>query len=191
MAINLSKGQRIDVGLSQLKVGLGWDPNTLTGNDFDLDVSVFMLNERKKIPAEPYFVFYGNPESPDESVKHSGDERSGQASEGGDDESVLVDLDKVNSSITELLFIVTIHDFEARKQNFGQVRNAYIRICDRQNNDSEIAKYELDEDFSVESAVEFGRLYKRESKWRFEASGIGHKQDLAYFVTQYSKNIEV
>lgn len=184
MAINLTKGQRIEIGLSKVGIGLGWDPNEGTGFDFDLDASAFMLGENKKISKDEFFVFYNNPLSPDQAVESSGDDTTGGSSDG-DDETLTVDLSKVDPKIQEIIFTVTIHDFEARKQNFGQVRNSFIRIYNAQTNE-EIAKYELDEDFSVETAVEFGRLYKRGSEWKFEAMGIGYKGGLDYFVKKYA-----
>lgn len=187
--INLRKGQRIDVGLTKISVGLGWHPNIGTGDDFDLDASAFMLNASKIIPSAQFFVFYGNPDSPDGALHHTGDDLTGGNSEEGDDEVIEVDLSKVSNKITEILFVVSIYEYEERRQSFGQVRNAYIRIVDDLSG-NEIAKYELDEDFSIESAVEFGRLYRRDDKWKFEASGIGYKQDLAFFVKKYSTNIQ-
>lgn len=183
MAINLTKGQRIEIGLSKVGVGLGWDPNESTGFDFDLDASAFMLGDNKKLPTDDFFVFYNNPKSPDGSVESSGDDLTGGNSDG-DDETVTVDLTRVDPKIQEIVFTVTIHDYETRKQNFGQVRNSFIRIYNAQTNE-EIAKYELDEDFSVETAVEFGRLYKRNGEWKFEAMGIGYKGGLEYFVNKF------
>lgn len=183
--INLRKGQRIDVGLAKISVGLGWHPNMGTGADFDLDASAFMLNANKKIPSAGFFIFYNNLDSPDGALHHTGDDPTGGNSEEGDDEVIEVDLDNVSHNIAEILFVVSIHEYEQRRQSFGQVRNAYIRIVDNLSG-NEIAKYELDEDFSIESAVEFGRLYRRDDKWKFEASGIGYKQDLAFFVNKYS-----
>ncbi|HIB8180232.1 TerD family protein [Elizabethkingia anophelis] len=184
MAINLQKGQRIDIGLNKLTIGLGWDPNEGTGFDFDLDASAFMLNRERKIPMEPYFVFYGNTTSPDGALYHTGDDPTGGNSADGDDESIQVDLSKVSPDINEILFVVTIHESGERNQNYGQVRNSYIRIVD-ENTGQEVAKYELGEDFSIETAVEFGRLYKRNEQWKFEASGIGYKEDLAFFLSKY------
>ncbi len=201
MAINLQKGQKIDIGLSRITVGLGWDPNEGTGQKFDLDVSAFMIDTNKKLLSEQHFIFYnnlcgnGHGPNPEQCQKsncapglfgliHTGDDPDGQSSDGDDDEAIKIDLNKVGNDVQEIPFIVTIADFETRKQNFGQVRNSYIRIVD-ENNGEEVAKYELDEDFSIETAVEFGRLYKREGKWKFEASGIGYKEDLAYFVSKY------
>jgi tellurium resistance protein TerD len=226
MAINLIKGQRIEIGLSKVGVGLGWDPNEGTGYDFDLDASAFMLGANKKIPKDEFFVFYNSelrvlpinlmkfeafdvskypsytneegkyvsseehwrektrPISPDFAVCGSFDDKSGSESDGGDDETININLSKIYPQIAEIILTVTIHDFEARKQNFGQVRNSYIRIFNDING-SEIAKFELDEDFSVETAVEFGRLYKKNGEWKFEAMGIGYKGGLQYFCDKY------
>jgi tellurium resistance protein TerD len=186
MAINLQKGQKIDIGLTKITVGLGWKPNEGTGYDFDLDASAIMIDSKRLIPSEPFFVFYGNTDSPDGALHHTGDDPTGGNSEEGDDESIEVDLSKVDNRINEILFVVTIHDFEKRKQNFGQVRDSYIRIVD-DSNGQEIAKYELGEDFSIETGIEFGRLYKKDGKWKFEASGIGYKEDLAFFLSKYFK----
>lgn len=182
--INLQKGQKIDIGLTKMTIGLGWDPNEGTGNDFDLDASAFMIDGRRQIPSEPFFVFYGNTDSPDTALKHTGDDPTGGNSADGDDESIMVDLSKVDPRIEEILFVVTIHEAQARKQNFGQVRNSYIRIVNDATG-QEVAKYELGEDFSIETGVEFGRLYKRNNAWKFEASGIGYREDLAFFLSKY------
>jgi len=186
MAINLQKGQKIDIGLSKISVGLGWNPNEGTGYDFDLDASAFMINANRLIPDDAFFVFYGNTDSPDGALHHTGDDPTGGNSADGDDETIQIDLAKVDNSVNEILFVVTIHEAVARRQNFGQVRNSYIRIVDESTN-QEIAKYELGEDFSIETGVEFGRLYRREGKWKFEASGIGYKEDLAFFLSKYFK----
>ncbi len=184
MAINLQKGQRIDIGLSKMTIGLGWDPNEGTGYDFDLDASAIMIDSQRKLVSEDYFVFYNNLNSPDGALTHTGDDPSGKNSDGDDDESIMIDLDKVDSKVEEILFVVTIEDFERRRQNFGQIRNSYIRIVD-QNTNQEIAKYELDEDFSIETGIEFGRLYKKGGSWKFEASGIGYRADLGFFLEKY------
>jgi tellurium resistance protein TerD len=186
MAINLQKGQKIDIGLSKISVGLGWNPNEGTGYDFDLDASAFMIDSTRQIPGEGYFIFYGNTDSPDGALHHTGDDPTGGNSAGGDDETIQVNLSSVHADIKEILFVVTIHDAVARKQNYGQVRDSYIRIVD-DSTGQEIAKYELGEDFSIETGVEFGRLYLREGKWKFEASGIGYREDLAYFLSKYYK----
>ena len=182
--INLQKGQRIEIGLSKVGVGLGWDPNQSTGYDFDLDASAFMLGENGKLPQDEFFVFYNNPLSPDQAVESSGDDMTGGNSDGGDDETLSVDLTKIDARMKEIIFTVTIHKAEERRQNFGQVRNSYIRIYNAVS-DEEIARYDLDEDFSVETAVEFGRLYKRNGEWKFEAVGQGYKGGLQFFVDKY------
>lgn len=200
MAINLQKGQKINIGLSKLTVGLGWDPNEGTGHDFDLDASAFILNGDRKLSKESHFIFYNNlcglghnENNPCEKngcttgeygIRHTGDDPNGKSSDGDDDEALMVDLDLLPDEASEVLFVVTIEEYEARKQNFGQVRNSYIRIVDESTGEV-VAKYELDEDFSIETAVEFGRLYKRDGGWKFEASGIGYKEDLGYFVGKY------
>ena len=185
--INLEKGQRIsmDKGLTLEGVGLGWDPNEGTGYDFDLDASAFMLGESGRIPTDEYFVFYNNQKSPDGSVESTGDDLTGGNSDGGDDETINVDLSKVDPKIQEIVFTATIYKAEERRQNFGQVRNSYIRIYDAKTN-AEIARYDLDEDFSIETAVEFGRLYRRGDEWKFEAMGIGNKGGLQSLVNKYA-----
>jgi tellurium resistance protein TerD len=184
MAINLQKGERADLALPKFTIGLGWDVNeSHSGSEFDLDASVFMLGNNRKIPADEYFVFYNNLESPDKSVKHSGDNRTGAGD--GDDETLTVDLSVINPAIQELCVVVTIHDAANRKQNFGQVRNSFIRIYDA-NSNQEILRYELGEDFSIETAVEFGRIYKRDNKWRFEAVGAGQRGGLQEYVDRYA-----
>lgn len=186
MAINLQKGQKIDIGLSQVIVGLGWDPNESgSGTEYDLDVSAFMLNAKKKLPDDGFFVFYNNLSSPDGSVISAGDDTSGRNSGDGDDETIAVNLGKVSPQIEEILFAATIHEAQARKQNFGQVRNSYIRVCDAKNGE-EICKYELGEDFSIETGIEFGRLYKRNGAWRFEAIGTGTSGGLEAFLNKYN-----
>ena len=131
-------------------------------------------------------LFFFFLESTDGSARYTGDDPTGGNSDIGDDESIQIDLSKIDSRINEILFVVTIDKFEERRQNFGQVRNSYIRIVD-DNNGNEVAKYELEEDFSVETGIEFGRLYKRNGQWKFEASGIGYKEDLAFFLSKYYK----
>jgi len=185
MAINLHKGQRIEVGLKRVGVGLGWDPNpTASGSPYDLDATAFLIGGNRKLPSDEYFVFYGNRRSPDGAVESSGDDTTGGNSDG-DDETLLVHLDKVSAQVQEIIFCVSIHDFAERRQNFGQVRNSFVRLYDLQTQE-EIAKYELDEDFSVETAVEFGRIYRRDQAWRFEALGIGYRDGLKELVDKYS-----
>ena len=185
MAIDLTKGQRVDLGLQKAGIGLGWAANEGSGYEFDLDASAFLLGANGKIPSDEHFVFYNNLKSPDGSVESSGDEKEGGS--GGDDETLTVDIPKIGPKVEEIIIVVTIHDAETRRQNFGQVRNSYIRIYDASvGEDEEICKYELDEDFSIETAVEFGRLYKRNGAWKFEAVGRGFQGGLQYFVNKYA-----
>ena len=184
MAINLQKGQRESITAPKFTIGLGWDTNSsTTGTDFDLDASLFILGENKKLLTDEHLVFYNNLVSPDGSVEHTGDNLTGDGD--GDDEQILVDLSKIDPNATEICIVVTIHDAEKRKQNFGQVRNSFVRIFDAATN-TEILKYELEEDFSIETAVEFGRLYKREGKWKFEAVGFGMKGGLEDYLKKYN-----
>lgn len=184
MGINLEKGQRVNVDQPKFTIGLGWDVNaTSTGEDFDLDASVFILNENKKLLSDNHFVFYNNLKSPSGAVAHTGDNRTGEGD--GDDESIQVDLSLIEPNVSEICIVVTIHDAEARRQNFGQVRNAFVRIYD-ENTKTEILKYELDEDFSIETAVEFGRIYKRNNEWKFEAIGTGQRGGLAEYLQKYN-----
>ena len=183
MAINLQKGQRESLNAPKFTIGLGWDTNSSsTGGAFDLDASIFVLGENKKLLSDSHFVFYNNLKSPDGSVEHTGDNLTGDGD--GDDEQVKIDLSKVDTAAAEICVVVTIHDAEARKQNFGQVRNSFIRIFD--SNNAEILKYELEEDFSIETAVEFGRIYKRNNEWKFEAVGMGMKGGLEDFLKKYN-----
>ncbi len=186
--INLEKGQRINLeeSLHFVGVGLGWKPNEGTGADFDLDASAFMVNANGKLPNDNYFVFYGNQTSPDGAVQSEGDNKIGGGN--GDDETLKVDLQKVNPNIQEIIFTVTIYESNARHQNFGQVRNAYIRIYNDETNE-EIARYDLDEDFSIETAVEFGRIYRKNGIWKFEAMGYGYKHGLARLVEKYGSSV--
>lgn len=196
--INLRKGDKVAVGFTNITVGLGWEPNEGTGGTFDLDVSAIMINSSRKIPSANHFIFYnnycGNGHGRDNPCQncgtgkygliHTGDDPGGENSDGGDDESIIIDLNKVPSEIQEILFVVTIDDAINKKQNFGQVRDSYIRLVDN-NNGTEVMKYELGEDFSIETGIEFGRLYRRNNEWKFDASGIGYKEDLNFFVSKY------
>ena len=142
-----------------------------------------MLGENKKLLSDGHFIFYNNLSSPDGAVVHTGDNLTGDGD--GDDEQVNVDLGKIDNNASEICIVVTIHDAEVRKQNFGQVRNSFIRIFDT-NTNQEILKYELDEDFSIETAVEFGRIYKRNNEWKFEAVGMGMKGGLQDYLNKYN-----
>lgn len=185
--INLRKGDKVAVGFTNITVGLGWEPNEGTGAEFDLDVSAILIDANRKIPSKDYFVFFNNLKSPDGSVTHTGDDPDGKSSDGDDDESLIIDLTKINSNIQEILFVVTINDAVQNKQNFGQVRDSYIRLVDN-NNGNEVMKYELGEDFSIETGIEFGRLYRRNNEWKFDASGVGYKEDLKFFIDKYLPN---
>ena len=183
MAINLEKGQRQAIGAPKFTVGLGWDSNSSsTGESFDLDASIFLVGANGKIPTDNHFVYYNNLKSPDGSVIHTGDNTTGDGD--GDDEKIAIDLSKASADVNEISFVVTIHQADTRKQNFGQVRNSFIRILDETN--TELVKYELDEDFSIETAVEFGRLYKRNNEWKFEAVGVGMKGGLQDYLNKYN-----
>ncbi|MCX2485882.1 TerD family protein [Pedobacter sp. MR2016-24] len=183
MAINLQKGQRENIDAPKFTIGLGWDTNSSsTGSAFDLDASLFILGDNKKIITDEHFIFYNNLVSPDGAVEHTGDNLTGDGD--GDDEQVKIDLSRIDAKVSEICVVVTIHEAEARRQNFGQVRNSFIRIFDTVSN-QEILKYELEEDFSIETAVEFGRIYKREGKWKFEAVGVGMKGGLQDYLNKY------
>lgn len=189
MSISLKKGGRINLSkdapnLSNMTVGLGWDANVSdTGSAADLDVSIFLVNADGKTSDDKDFVFYNNLTSADSSVVHTGDNTTGEGD--GDDEKIKVSLPKVGDNVQEIIFVVTIHDAEARKQSFGQVSNSFIRILD-DNDGSEVLKYELDEDYSSETAIEFGKLYKRDNSWRFQAVGTGFDAGLQSFVDKYT-----
>ena len=184
MSINLQKGQREAINAPKFTIGLGWDTNSsTTGAGFDLDASVFILGENKKILSDSHFVFYNNLKTPDGAVEHTGDNLTGDGD--GDDEQIKVDLSKIDANATEICIVVTIHEADIRKQNFGQVRNSFVRVFDSSTN-ADILKYELEEDFSVETAVEFGRIYKRNNEWKFEAVGMGMKGGLQDFLTKYN-----
>lgn len=183
MAINLEKGQRQNIAAPKFTVGLGWDTNnSATGEAFDLDASIFILGANGKLVSDSHFVFYNNLTSPDGAVEHTGDNLTGAGD--GDDEKIIVDLARISPDVAEITFVVTIHQAGERRQNFGQIRNSFIRIVD--TNNTELVKYELDEDFSIETAVEFGRLYKRNNEWKFEAVGSGLKGGLQDFLTKYN-----
>ncbi|MCX7922572.1 MAG: TerD family protein [Clostridia bacterium] len=181
MPISLQKGQKVDLtkgnpGLSKIVVGLGWDTNRYDGrHPFDLDATVFMLNESGKVNTDNDFIFYNNPKDAAGSVVHVGDNLTGEGD--GDDEQVKVDLKKVPANISKIAFTVTIHEAAARAQNFGQISNAYIRIFNEQTKE-ELIVYDLDEDFSIETAVIVGELYRHGSEWKFSAVGSGFQGGL-------------
>jgi tellurium resistance protein TerD len=184
MSINLQKGQRETINAPKFTIGLGWDVNSSsTGAAFDLDASVFVLGENKKLLGDAYFIYFNNLKAPDGSVEHTGDNLTGAGD--GDDEQIKIDLSKIDPKATELCIVVTIYDADGRRQNFGQVRNSFVRVFDAATN-ANILKYELEEDFSIETAVEFGRIYKRNDDWKFEAIGSGMKGGLQDYVTKYN-----
>jgi tellurium resistance protein TerD len=188
MPINLSKGQKVDLtktnpGLKKIMVGLGWDVNAFdSGAAFDLDAAAFMVGENGKCPTEKEFVFYGNLEHQSGSVKHMGDNLTGEGD--GDDEQVLVDLEQIPANVSRIAFTVTIYDAETRRQNFGQVSNAFIRIVD-ENTGVELIRYDLGEDFSIETAVVVGELYRHNGEWKFNAIGSGFQGGLAALCGHY------
>lgn len=192
MAISLSKGEKVSLtkeapGLNNILVGLGWDTNKYDGGfDFDLDASVFLLGEDKKVTGEGDFIFFNNKKHSSGSVEHMGDNRTGDGD--GDDEVVKVDLSKVPSNIHRIAFTVTIYDAITRHQNFGQVENAYIRIVNPDTNE-EIIRYDLGEDFSVENAVVVGELYGYNNEWKFNAIGSGFENNLAGLCNNFGINI--
>lgn len=192
MAVNLSKGQKVDLtksnpGLSNLIVGLGWDINKYDGGfNFDLDAAAFLLDNSGKVSDDADFVFYNNKEHSSGSVIHSGDNLTGEGE--GDDETLKVDLSKVPESITKIDFTVTINDAEARNQNFGQVSNAYIRIVNEENGE-ELIRYDLGEDYSVETAVIVGELYRNSGEWKFNAIGSGFQGGLSALCGNFGVNV--
>ncbi len=182
MAISLQKGQKVDLtktnpGLTKVIVGLGWDVNKYDGGkDFDLDASAFILNAQGKTTNESDFVFYNNPKSSDGSVIHKGDNRTGAGD--GDDEQINVDLALVAAGSHKIAFAITINDAQARNQNFGQVSNAYVRVLNEATNE-ELIRYDLGEDFSVETAIVVGEFYRNNNEWKFNANGSGYQNGLA------------
>jgi tellurium resistance protein TerD len=192
MAVSLAKGERVSLnkeapGLNHIHVGLGWDANASdTGNTYDLDASVFLLGSDGKVVSDSHFIFYNNKTSPCGAVVHQGDNTTGVGD--GDDEVVLIELNKVASDVDKIIFTVTINDAEKNNQNFGQINNALIRIVNLDGN-KEITKFELDEDYSSETAINFGELYRKDGGWSFKAVGDGFKDGLAGFCKIYGVNI--
>ncbi|MEG4216139.1 pentapeptide repeat-containing protein [Microcoleus sp. Pol14C6] len=186
MSIELTKGERFNLSkespnFSKIAIALGWQVRQ-TAQNCDIDASVFMLAADGRIPDEKYFVFYNNLTSPDGAVRHSGDSRKGQID--GDDETVYLDLSKINAAIQEIVFVVTIHEGQEKNQSFSQVENAFIRLYNSETL-SELVRYNLNQIFSQETALEFGRLYKKNGEWRFQAVGQGYNAGLQSFVDKY------
>lgn len=191
MAITLQKGGNVNLskeapGLNKVIIGLGWDPRATDGSAFDLDGSAFLLKADGKVRADADFIFYNNLKSTDGSVKHNGDNTTGAGD--GDDETLTVDLAAVPADIDKLSFCVTIHDADARKQNFGQVGKAFIR-CMNANGNAELARYDLSEDGSVETAMIFGELYRAGAEWKFKAIGQGFKGGLGPLAKSFGVNV--
>jgi len=188
MAINLSKGQKISLekeapGLRKVVIGLGWDvKKTDTGHDFDLDTSCLLLGENNKLISDKHMVFYNNTKSPDGAVEHTGDNRTGVGE--GDDEQIIVDLNKVSPYVNKILFVVTIYDAENRRQNFGQVSNAYVRLLNEENGQV-IARYDLSEDYSTETAMLMAELYRHNNEWKMSAIGNGYAGGLQAVLNNY------
>ena len=191
MGLTLQKGGNFSLdktapGMVKMEVGLGWASRATDGADFDLDASAFLLNESGKVRGEHDFIFYNQLKSSCGSVEHTGDELAGGS--GGDDETLLVDLSKFPQDIQKVVFGVTIHDAEARRQNFGLVQNAYIRIVDSTSKE-EVVRFDLTEDYSTETAMIFGELYRRGSEWKFRALGQGFAGGLRVMANQFGINV--
>ncbi len=192
MSINLSKGQKVDLtkgnpGLKNIMVGLGWDVNAFdSGADFDLDAAAFLLGADGKCPTDKEFVFYGNLSHASGAVTHMGDNLTGEGD--GDDEQIQIDLSKVPADIEKIAFTVTIYDAETRNQNFGQVSNSFIRLVD-ESNGAELIRYDLGEDFSIETAVVVGELYRNNGEWKFNAIGSGFQGGLAALCGHYGIDV--
>ncbi|HCT3748818.1 TPA: TerD family protein [Klebsiella aerogenes] len=190
MSVSLSKGGNVslsksDPSMKNVLVGLGWDVRTTDGQDFDLDASAFLLSETGKVRSDSDFIFYNNLKSADGSVTHTGDNRTGEGD--GDDESLIIKLDMIPANVAKIVFVVTIHDAQMRRQSFGQVSGAFIRLV---NNDSqlEVARYDLTEDASSKTAMLFGELYRHNGEWKFRAVGQGYAGGLSSVCAQYGIN---
>lgn len=193
MPVSLQKGQKVSLtkgnpGLTNVVIGLGWDVNQYdTGGDFDLDACAFLLADNGRVTRSEDFVFFGNLTHPSGSVQHLGDNKTGVGD--GDDENIRIDLTRVPENITKIAFTVTIYEPEQRRQNFGQVNNAFIRIYNEQTGE-ELLRYDLGEDFSIETAAVFGELYKNNGEWKFNAIGSGFQGGLAALCANYGVEVE-
>jgi len=191
VTVSLTKGGNVSLtkvapGLTAVRVGLGWDVRTTTGADFDLDASALLVDGGGKVPSDAHFVFFNNLTSPEGSVRHLGDNLTGAGA--GDDEQVLVDLAKVPADVDKVVFPVSIYDADGRGQNFGQVRNAFIRIVNEAD-DVELARYDLSEDASTETAMVFGEVYRNGGEWKFRAVGQGYASGLAGIARDFGVNL--
>ncbi|MCY6355644.1 TerD family protein [Clostridium sp. ZS2-4] len=192
MAVSLTKGQKVDLtktnpGLTKVIIGLGWDTNKYDGgNDFDLDTAAFLVGADGKVISDGDFIFYNNLKHSSESVIHLGDNRTGDGE--GDDEQIKIELNKVPDQIQKIAFTATIHEAEARGQNFGQVSNAFIRIFNEETNE-ELIRYDLSEDYSIETAIVVGELYRHNGEWKFTAVGSGFQGGLGALCGNFGINI--
>ena len=191
MGINLQKGGNVNLSkeapdMKKMLIGLGWDARSTDGADFDLDASAFMLNAQGKVRSDADFIFYNQLKSADGSVEHTGDNRTGAGE--GDDEAINIDLSRVPADVDKIAICVTIHEARERQQNFGQVSSAYIR-CVNLDNNSEIARYDLSEDASVETAMIFGEIYRHGGAWKFRAVGQGFAGGLGPLAQHYGVNV--
>ena len=187
MSVSLSKGGNVSLtkiapSLTAVTVGLGWDTRTTTGTDFDLDASALLCGADGKVLSDAHFVFFNNLKSPEGSVEHTGDNLTGLGE--GDDEAIKVDLGIVPAEVQKIVFPVSIYDADTRSQSFGQVVNAFIRVVDQSNN-TELARYDLSEDASTETAMVFGELYRNGAEWKFRAIGQGYASGLAGIARDY------
>jgi tellurium resistance protein TerD len=190
MGVSLSKGGNVslsktDPSLVRVRVGLGWDTRSTDGQDFDLDGSAFLLTDAGRVRGDNDFIFYNNLVSVDGSVTHTGDNRTGEGD--GDDEALIVELNKVPTDVSKIAFTVTIHDAEMRRQSFGQVSNAFMRIVN-EDTSIEVARYDLTEDASTETAMIFGELYRHNGEWKFRAVGQGYTGGLGAMCSQFGIN---
>ncbi|MEV7086904.1 TerD family protein [Streptomyces sp. NPDC093085] len=191
MGVSLSKGGNVSLtkaapNLTAVTVGLGWDVRTTTGADFDLDASALLTNAEGKVAVDGNFVFFNNLKSPDGSVEHTGDNLTGEGE--GDDESIKVDLASVPADVDKIVFPVSIYEAESRQQSFGQVRNAFIRVVNQADN-NELARYDLSEDASTETAMVFGELYRNGAEWKFRAIGQGYASGLRGIAQDFGVNV--
>ncbi|MER5730088.1 TerD family protein [Streptomyces sp. NPDC002138] len=191
MGVSLSKGGNVSLtkaapNLTAVIVGLGWDARTTTGVDFDLDASAILTNDQGKVASDANFVFFNNLKSPDGSVEHTGDNTTGEGE--GDDEAIKVNLAGVPADVSKIVFPVSIYEAETRQQSFGQVRNAYIRVVNQADN-TELARYDLSEDASTETAMVFGELYRNGAEWKFRAIGQGYASGLRGIAQDFGVNV--
>jgi tellurium resistance protein TerD len=193
MGVSLTKGGNVSLtkqagaaGLTAVTVGLGWDLRTTTGTDFDLDASAIAVRPDGKVLSDKHFVFFGNLTSPDGSIQHTGDNLTGQGE--GDDEQIMVNLAGVPAEVDKIAFPVSVYEADVRSQSFGQVRNAFIRVVNQVNGE-ELARYDLSEDGSTETAMIFGELYRNNTEWKFRAIGQGYESGLRGIAQDFGVNV--